>query len=206
MPRALRVHLTADGIRGLLAVENPSHDDVLTAIGGHYGGGFESTDPLDEAARSLFGTAGAPCDVQAARLAELLFHQLGLSPDEHSAGALILPEVLVTRRADPLVIAMLGHEIARRAGLESHVCTAGDDAWTALLDAENCTLVGASPLVCAGLRESGFHVACAHETAVVLLERLARRAVGRAQRCAVTVAAAMRSGSRDAGRCAGHAF
>ena len=77
--------------------------------------------------------------------AELLFLRFALSPDERSADGLILPSVLVTRSADPLVIAMLGHEIARRAGIESRVCVAGDHAWTAVLDSENCTLVGAAP-------------------------------------------------------------
>jgi len=208
MTRALRAPtpLTAAGIRALLAIDTLPHDDVLTAIGGHYGGTVDTVDPLDEAARALFGVVGEPCDVQAARLVELLFAQLGLAPDALSADGLILPAVMVTRRADPLVIAMLGHEIARRAGLESHVCIAGDASWTALLDARNCTLVGAAPFAGTTARESGFHVACAHETATLLLERLARRAVlGGARRCAAALAAAMRSGSHDVPECSGHA-
>ena len=196
--------LSADRIRGLLALESVPHDDVLTAIGGHYGGGVEPRDPLDEAARALFGVAGEACDVQARRLVEVLFFHLGLSPDECSADGLILPTVLITRRADPLVISMIGHELARRAGLESHVCIAGEDSWTALLDAENCTLVGSSAFAGSGACERGFHVACAHETATVVLERLAQRARGRAQRCAGALATAMRSGRRHVPACPGH--
>ena len=141
MTRALRAPtpLTAAGIRGLFAIDTLPHDDVLAAIGGHYGGVVDPSDPLDEAARSLFGVVGEPCDVQARRLVDLLFLQLGLAPDTLSADGLILPAVLVTRHADPLVISMMGHELARRAGLESHVCVAGDYSWTAFLDAENCT-------------------------------------------------------------------
>ena len=206
MSRALRVPppLTAAGIRGLLAIDHLPHDDVLTAVGGHFGGTVDPVDPLDEAARSLFGVAGEPCDVQAKRLVEVLFLHLGLSPDEGSADALILPAVLVTRRADPLLISMLGHEIARRAGLETHVCIAGECSWTAVLDADNCTLVGSSPFSGADARESGFHVACAHETATVLLERLARRSFGRTARCAQSLASAMRSGALDVPECSGH--
>jgi hypothetical protein len=142
--------------------------------------------------------------VQAARLVELLFLQLGISPDDRSADALILPAVLVTRRADPLVISMIGHAIARRAGFESHVCIAGAESWTALLDAENCTLVGASPFAGVDAHERGFHVACAHETATLLLERLAQRGLGRVRSCAASVAAAMRSGCRGVPHCPVH--
>jgi Transglutaminase-like superfamily len=206
MSRALHVPppLTAAGIRGLLSLDDLPHDDVLSAIGGHYGGVVEPVDPLDEAARALFDVVGEPCEVQAKRLMEVLFLHLGLSPDELSADALILPAVVITRRADPLLISMLGHEIARRAGLESHVCIAGEASWTALLDEENCTLVGSSPFAGAGARENGFHVACAHETATVLLERLARRGLGRTRRCAGALAGAMRSGRREVPACAGH--
>lgn len=206
MARALRVPppLTAAGIRGLLAIHDLPHDDVLTAIGGHYGGVVEPVDPLDDAARSLFGVAGLACDVQAKRLVEVLFLRLGLSPDDCSADALILPTALVTRRADPLVISMIGHELARRAGLESHVCVAGSDSWTAVLDAEHCTLVGASPFTGSAACRGRFHVACAHETATLLLERIARRGFGRERVCASSLAAAMRSGCRDVPECPGH--
>jgi hypothetical protein len=206
MSRALRPPpLTAAGIRGLLAIDDLPHDDVLTAIAGHFGGvGEPAADPLDEAARSLFDMVGMPCDVQAKRLVEVLFLRLGLSPDDCSADALLLPTALLTRRADPLVISMTGHEIARRAGLESHVCVAGADSWTAVLDAENCTLVGASPFSGVDARASKFHVACAHETATLLLERIASRGLGRARSCAASLAAAMRSGCRDVPHCPGH--
>ncbi len=206
MPRALRVPppLTAEGIRCLFALEDLPHDDVLSVIAGHYGGACESAEPLDDAARALFDVAGAPCDVQARCLMEVLFLQLGLSPDDCSVDALILPAALATRRADPLVLAMIGHEIARRAGLESHVCVAGADAWTAVLDAENCTLVGASPFTGVDAREGRIHVACAHETATLLLERIARRGFGRTRTCASSLSAVMRSGCRDVPHCPGH--
>ena len=112
--------------------------------------------------------------------------------------------MLITRRADPLVIAMIGHEIARRAGIESRVCVAGDDAWTAVLDSENCTLVGAAPLELSLAQESDFHVACPHEAAALLLERLSRRAAGRSASCAASIACALRSGHGDVGVCPGH--
>jgi hypothetical protein len=113
--------------------------------------------------------------------------------------------VLVTRRADPLVMAMIGHEIARRAGLESCVCSEGPHSWTALLDEENCTLVGSSQAVLGDARECGFRVVCAHETAVLLLERLASRAHGRTARCAAALACAIRCGTDEVGHCPGHA-
>jgi hypothetical protein len=135
---------------------------------------------------------------------ELLFLHFALAPDESSADGLLLPIVLVTRHADPLVVAMLGHEIARRAGLESHVCVAGAQAWTALLDADNCTLVGTSALAGADASESGLHVACAHATAALLVERIARRAHGAQRRCAAALAVALRGGRREVERCTGH--
>jgi hypothetical protein len=66
-------------------------------------------------------------------------------------------------------------------------------------------LVGASPFAGCDARESGFHVACAHETATLLLERLALRSIsGRRQRGAAALATAMRSGSLDVPDCPGH--
>jgi hypothetical protein len=196
--------LSAAGIRAVLALEHVGHDEVLRAVGGHYGGVVPTTDALDDAARPLFGVVGAPSEVQARRVAEVLFLDLGLSPDDRSADALILPAALVTRRADPLVLAMLGHELARRAGLESHVCVAGDDAWTALLDGDCCTLVGSAVFASGEAHERGFHIACAHETATSVLERLASRALGAMRECAADIAHAMRCGSRDVRDCPGH--
>ena len=68
-------------------------------------------------------------------------------------------------------MAALGHELARRAGLASAVCRAGDDWWTGVFGPEGCVLVGSAagvvPRSLAGVR-----VACAHEVAVTALARL----------------------------------
>ena len=160
---------------------------------------------LDEAARgsSTLRASRATCRPSGSRSCSS--SSSGSSPDESSADALILPAVLATRRADPLVISMLGHEIARRAGLESHVCIAGGDSWTALLDAENCTLIGASPLVRAATPRERVPRRLRARDGVVLLERLARPRSGARgsapprslPRCA---AGARRPGGRAAGR------
>ena len=182
MSRALRVPppLTAAGIRGLLAIDDLPHDDVLTAIAGHYGGAGESADPPRRGrSRALRRRGHALRRAGQAPRGGALPAASGSRPTTARSTRCILPAALVTRRADPLVISMIGHEIARRAGLESHVCIAGADSWTAVLDAENCTLVGASPFTGADARRGRFHVACAHETATVLLERIAAARFGR---------------------------
>ena len=61
MSHAVRVPppLTAAGLRGLFTTEHLPHDDVLSSIGGHFGGVVQGADPLDEAARGLFDLTGA---------------------------------------------------------------------------------------------------------------------------------------------------
>jgi len=76
---------------------------------------------------------------------------------------------------------------------------------TALLDEENRTLVGISSAVLGDARESGFRVLCAHETATVLLQRLAACGRGRPARCAAALACAIRCGTDEVGHCPGHA-
>jgi Transglutaminase-like superfamily len=79
---------------------------------------------LDDDARRLFDApALAPADC-AHRLGTVLEHELRITPDAGSDPELLRLDRLVHRpRGHPLVIAVLGVELLRRAGVQAAVCS-----------------------------------------------------------------------------------
>jgi hypothetical protein len=76
-------------------------------------------DHLDEAAIPLFRVARDDLRAQAAALAQAITDGLGLGASP--GGPLLLDQALTERTADPLLLAAIGHELARHAGLRSAV-------------------------------------------------------------------------------------
>ncbi|MGE0065910.1 MAG: hypothetical protein AB7T48_01030 [Solirubrobacterales bacterium] len=97
---------------------------------------------LDEASLPLFG-AGA-CDVaeQAHALADRLTNGLCLCPDRRSHRALLIDHALTHRNAHPLQIAVIGHELARRAGISSFVGICEGEPWIVVRGERQMALVG----------------------------------------------------------------
>jgi hypothetical protein len=81
-------------------------------------------DCLDETARPLFGLARAPLHQQAEEIAEAITNRLGLRATTDSHGHLLLNHALADRVAHPILLATIGHELARHAGLCSVVAAA----------------------------------------------------------------------------------
>lgn len=128
---------------------------------------------LDRAALELFDCDRADCQAQAGALARLLTDTLGLLPEETDPRGLLIDHALTARAAHPLVIAAIGRELARRAGLHSHVCQTREGWWTALCAESRIALVGNHPdgPPC---DPRSLHSICPHRLAHVLLRSLAR--------------------------------
>jgi hypothetical protein len=121
-------------------------DSALLSIAAAYGRCDAVTvlGRLDGAARILFGCRRERCEVQAERLAMVLTNVLGLIPEHEDPRALLIDDALESRRAHPVVIAGVGSELARRAGLRGYVCQSPEGWWTGISAHGETTLVGTS--------------------------------------------------------------
>ena len=156
----------------LLCTPDLAADDALIAVADRFAGCDRGAvlAQLDDVARSLFGAAALPPREQADRLAKALCDTLGLQPVTHDHRALLVDHALATRRAHPLVIAAVGHELARRAGLTTRICRVRSDWWLTLPGDEVLTALGCSPGMthpCGPLR-----AICPHQLTTALLAHL----------------------------------
>ncbi len=74
----------------------------------------------------MFGVADESLFAQADALADVITNRLGLEVNGGDWRTLLLGDALVRRAAHPLLLASLGHELARRAGLHSVVARSQD--------------------------------------------------------------------------------
>lgn len=159
--------------REVLGAAGLEHDEAQLAIAAALAGSEPGAthERLDDAARALFGAGALDVRRQAEALATALTDGLALLPIGGEHPALLIDEALVRREAHPLMIAVIGHELARRAGLESFVGSIGPRHWTVLHDREGSALVGcellASPPAAQTIRPR-----CPHEVAHAVLKRL----------------------------------
>jgi hypothetical protein len=118
----------------LLARPELHHDEVVIGLATALGNADPHAlwDCLDETARPLFGLARAPLHQQAAEIAEAITNRLGLRATTDSHGHLLLNDALADRVAHPILLATIGHELARHAGVSSVVAHSGNDYWTLL--------------------------------------------------------------------------
>jgi hypothetical protein len=131
----------------------------------------ELRDRLDETARPLFGLGRAALHEQAAELGEAITNRLGLRATANRHGHILLNHALAERAAQPILLAALGHELARHAGLASVVARSRDDYWT-LLTADDMFLpIGYGNR--SSLTTSELQACCAHEIAHQVLLRIA---------------------------------
>jgi L-ascorbate metabolism protein UlaG (beta-lactamase superfamily) len=161
-----------DALARLLASADLATDDAVIALADRFAGCDRAAvlAQLDDVARGLFGAAADPPRAQADRLAEALSGTLGLRPVTHDHRALLVDRALATRRAHPLVIAAVGHELARRAGLATRICRAHTDWWLTLPGDDVLTAIGCSAGAsrpCGPLR-----AVCSHQLSHALLAHL----------------------------------
>jgi hypothetical protein len=156
----------------LLGGPDLAADDALIVLADRFAGCDRAgvLAQLDEVARGLFGAAELRPREQADRLASALRDTLGLRPVTHDHRALLVDQALATHRAHPLVIAAVGHELGRRAGLTTRICRVQTDWWLTLPGDEALTALGCSPGTtqpCGPLT-----AICPHQLAYALLAHL----------------------------------
>lgn len=156
----------------------PPFARMLTAIAAEFG----EVDPgaiddwLDDGARRLFGLVELDGYGQAQRLAEVLDGELGLrAVDEGDAAELLLDRILMRRRGHPGVLSVVGHELARRAGVPGGVYSSPTRWFIGLRAGDTLTLL--DPHRGFGWPDAPVKVRahCAHEVAFCLLSGLTRR-------------------------------
>jgi hypothetical protein len=126
---------------------------------------------LDEASLPLFGVGECEVSEQAHALADELTNGLCLSPDRRSHRALLIDHALTHRSAHPLQIAVIGHELARRAGISSFVGICEGEPWIVVRGESQMALVG--PAQIAG-RPNAQNVRprCPHQVARAVLTEI----------------------------------
>lgn len=156
----------------LLCTPDLAADDALIALAGRFAGCDRAAvlAQLDDVARGLFGTTSLTPRARADRLAEALCDTLGLRPVTHEHRALLIDHALATGRAHPLVIAAIGHELGRRAGVATRICRARTDWWLGLPGDEVLTAVGCSPGSASPV--GPLRAICPHQLAHALLAHL----------------------------------
>jgi hypothetical protein len=128
---------------------------------------------LDEASLPLFGCASRCVAAQAQALADALTNQLCLRPERRDHRALLIDHALAERSAHPLQIAVIGHELGRRAGLATFVAGYGGEFWTAVRGAEGLALIG-SATVAGRPTAAEVRCRCPHQIAHAVLCQIER--------------------------------
>jgi hypothetical protein len=161
-------------------LSNPllAHDTLLIAIATAFGsasGPEQLWEWLDDAARPLFSASASGLRERAGALATLMSSDLGFvaSPDGYEG--LLLDHAIATRSAHPMLLATVGHELARRAGWRSLTAWTPGRYWTVLTadgyftpiayDADGSSLDPSHLLFC-----------CPHDLSYAILTAIARGA------------------------------
>lgn len=153
---------------------------------------------LDAAALPLFGVGAAPVREQAQALADQLTNGLCLVAERHDHRALLIDHALTRRCAHPMQIAVIGHELARRAGVESLVGCCEGALWTVIRGGGELALVG--PAEAPG-RTPASSVAprCPHQVAAAVLWEIRALAPPAASHRAARLLATLRGRCRRSG-------
>ncbi len=157
----------------LLATPGLQHDQAQAALAASFSVTAMAAPGalLDEAALPLFGTAALGVAEQAHALADQLTNGLCLNPDRRRHQALLIDQALAHRSAHPLQIAVIGHELARRAGIASFVGLCEGEPWIVVRGSEGMALVG--PAAIAGRPDATqIRPRCAHQVARAVLTEI----------------------------------
>ncbi len=159
----------------LLAEPGLQHDEAQAALAATFSvTAMESPAArLDEASLALFGAATLDVPEQAHALADLLTNQLCLCPERRDHRALLIDHALTCRAAHPLQIAVIGHELGRRAGLDTFVGACGGEPWTVVRGGAGLALVG-SASIGGPPGASGVQRRCPHQVAHAVLREIER--------------------------------
>jgi hypothetical protein len=163
-----------DAFAALAGQKCPSVGDVLLVLTG----AFQRVDPdamdaqLDDLARPLFAVEAWD---RPARLALLLDE---FAHDELSVAGLWLDEVVRTRRGHPMLIAAVGAELGRRAGLETGVFSTPTEWYAGILEEDRLWLIDVAARAAGVPAPETVRRHCGHELAFAALTGLAERFTG----------------------------
>jgi regulator of sirC expression with transglutaminase-like and TPR domain len=148
---------------------------------------------LDDESRRLFGASAlAPAD-RAHRLGTVLEQELGIAPEQGSDPQLLrLDRVLHRRRGHPLLVATLGVEMLRRAGVPAAVCSSPTRWFVGLTGDNRTVLLDARLSAHADPCPDRVRRHCAHEVAFCVLTGLAERFARAGRRSPARLALALR--------------
>lgn len=157
----------------LLRAPGLQHDQAQAALAASFSvTAVESPGTLlDAASLPLFGIGELGVREQAHALADQLTNGLCLSPERSHHRALLIDHALQQRSAHPWQIAVIGHELARRAGVASFVAVCEGQPWTVVRGEGRMALVG--PASVAGRPRPGeVRARCAHQVARAVLAEI----------------------------------
>jgi hypothetical protein len=157
----------------LLATPGLQHDQAQAALAASFSVTAMAAPGtlLDEAALPLFGVGELDVSEQAHALADQLTNGLCLSPERSQHRALLIDHALVHRSAHPLQIAVIGHELARRAGIDSFVGLCEGEPWIVVRGEQRMALVGPGELDARPDARS-IRSRCAHQVARAVLTEI----------------------------------
>lgn len=161
----------------LLGTAGLEHDQAQAALAASFSvTAIESPGVLlDRASLPLFGIGELDVPEQAHALADQLTNGLCLNPERGDHRALLIDHALTQRGAHPWQIAVIGHELARRAGVPSFVGFCEGEPWTVIRGERQMALVG--PASIAGRPDAqSVRARCAHQVARAVLAEIAATA------------------------------
>jgi regulator of sirC expression with transglutaminase-like and TPR domain len=148
---------------------------------------------LDDQARALFGVARLDPADRAHRLGTVLEEELMITPQQGDDPDLLrLDRVLHQRRAHPLLVAAVGVELLRRAGVAAAVCSSPTRWFVGIGGADRTVLLDARLSRHADPCPDRVRRHCAHEIAFCVLTGLAERFARAGRRSPARLALALR--------------
>ena len=150
----------------------PAYDDLLLALCAELGPEHADavTERLDDDSRALFGFGRLSPLARADRLAAVLDRELGFVADPApAADGLLFDRVVLHRSGHPAMIAAIGAELARRAGVPGAVYASPSRWFIGLGDGDELVVVDARLGERAGDAPNELRAACAHELAFCVL-------------------------------------
>jgi len=160
----------------LAAGECPPYAELLLALSAEFGAVDTAwaRERLDDDSRALFGVASLSPLARADSLAAVLGGELGLRPTTGAGAAgLLLDRVLCRREGHPALLAAIGAELARRAGVPAGVYASPSRWFVGLGHGDDLVVLDAALDDAAGEPPHELRPACAHELAFCLLCGLA---------------------------------
>jgi regulator of sirC expression with transglutaminase-like and TPR domain len=173
----------------------PGSDELLLSLAAEFWpvDASDARTRLDDHARTLFGVAELDPADRAHRLGTVLEEELMITPQQGDDPDLLrLDRVLHHRRAHPLLVAALGVELLRRAGVAAAVCSSPTRWFVGIGGADRTVLLDARLSRHADPCHDRVRRHCAHEVAFCVLTGLAERFARAGRRSPARLALALR--------------